>query len=371
MSAKPHNRDWRRWTVAITGMNAKPENPGPGLAVARCLRDMPGFSGRIIGLGYDALDPGLYHRSVCDGGYLLPYPATGSDALMERLSDIHAAEHIDAIIPCLDSELINFAMVKGGLDGLGIRLLSASRDQIKDRSKDRLPELCRKLAIPVPYTKTVADPDFFDWCQTEGWSYPLVVKGVFYDAKVAVNAAEAKAAFRAILADWGHPILVQKFLPGHEINLTALGDGKGGLVAPVMMRKCALTAKGKAWAGIAVDDESLRIMAASLVKELRWNGPLEVEAMCGEDGRLYLIEINPRFPAWVYLTHGVGRNLPAMLLRLLAGETLAEPVAPRPGTLFIRHAEDLIVSLDHYEAMLVGDGLQSDTGTGAGRRYSA
>ena len=32
---------WTRWTIAVTGMNAKPDNPGPGCAVARCLRVVP------------------------------------------------------------------------------------------------------------------------------------------------------------------------------------------------------------------------------------------------------------------------------------------------------------------------------------------
>jgi hypothetical protein len=46
-----------RVTVAVTGMNAVPDNPGPGLAVARCLREYHGDGIRIVGLGYDALDP--------------------------------------------------------------------------------------------------------------------------------------------------------------------------------------------------------------------------------------------------------------------------------------------------------------------------
>ena len=34
-------------TVAVTGMNALPDNPGPGLAVARCLREAYGDGIRI------------------------------------------------------------------------------------------------------------------------------------------------------------------------------------------------------------------------------------------------------------------------------------------------------------------------------------
>lgn len=62
-------------TVALTGMNAT-DNPGPGVAVAMALRADPDFQGRIVGLTYDALDPGLYIDGLLDGAYLLPYPSS-------------------------------------------------------------------------------------------------------------------------------------------------------------------------------------------------------------------------------------------------------------------------------------------------------
>jgi carbamoyl-phosphate synthase large subunit len=60
---------WSQWTVAVTGMNARPDNPGPGYAVARCLEEASEFSGKVIGLGYDALDAGLHHRGVSENGH--------------------------------------------------------------------------------------------------------------------------------------------------------------------------------------------------------------------------------------------------------------------------------------------------------------
>jgi carbamoyl-phosphate synthase large subunit len=57
-------------TIAVTGMNARADNPGPGVAVARCLREVAGFEGRIIGLGYDVLDPGLFQTELTDAAYL-------------------------------------------------------------------------------------------------------------------------------------------------------------------------------------------------------------------------------------------------------------------------------------------------------------
>lgn len=341
-------------------MNAKPDNPGPGLAVARCLRSLPEFTGRVIGLGYDALDPGLYH-SFLHTSYMLPYPTAGADAQIERLAELRAKEKIDVIIPCLDAELTNFAHNEARLLALGIRMLVPTREQIKERAKDNLPSLCRRLSIAVPDTQSVTDPSFFDRCQDDGWSYPLVVKGIYYDAEITNDPAEAKAAFRRIADQWGYPVLAQQFVPGYEINLLAVGDGRGGMIAPVMMRKKALTDKGKAWAGIAIDDDGLEQLATKIIQALNWRGPLEVEVLHGDDGRLYLIEVNPRFPAWVYLSHGVGRNLPAIILRLLAGETTFEVPQQCSGTLFIRYAEEAIVSLDQFESILVNGTVRTNS----------
>ena len=120
-----------------------------------------------------------------------------------------------------------------------------------------------------------------------------------------------------------------------------------------MMKKRAVTSKGKAWAGVATADENLALVARKLVRELNWKGPLEVEVMRDAKGNYQLIEINPRFPAWVYLSHGVGRNLPALLLELAMGRPVPAMAPPRPGTMFIRHALETIVPMSLFESLMM------------------
>lgn len=338
------------WTVAVTGMNAKPDNPGPGVAVARCLREAAGFKGRILGLGYDSLDPGLYLREDCDAGYLLPYPAAGADALLERIDEILRDGRIDAVIPCLDAELASFIALEPSLARRGIRLLLPERVALFRRNKDNLPTLCAEAGVATPRVRRITREDFFDLKGSDGdfWRYPLVVKGIFYDAYVVHTPAEARQRFHQLAAAWGYPVLVQEYVEGEEVNLAALGDGSGAMIGPVMMKKQALTDKGKAWAGVAIDDPDLLAAGQRLLAALKWRGPLELEMLRDRSGKLQLIEINPRFPAWIYLSHGVGRNLPAALLALLQGaspESL-DLAPPRPGTTFIRHAREAIVGLD-------------------------
>jgi carbamoyl-phosphate synthase large subunit len=345
----------RRLTVGVTGLNARADNPGPGLAVVRCLRecaDFGGFELRIVGFSYDALDPGLYHPFV-DAAYLLGYPFAGAAALAERLREIHARERLDVIIPCLDAELPNFVQLQPELHSWGILTFLPSAKQLQLRDKSRLAELARQAGVAVPETRLVHDASFFHGRGAEGWNYPLVVKGLYYDAQICHDATSATAAFTKISSSWGVPIIVQKPVRGEEYNLTGIGDGYGQLIAPVMMRKRALTDKGKAWAGITVNDTKLLATAEAIVKHLNWRGALEVELIRDEFGVYHLIEVNPRFPAWIYLSAGVGRNLPAAMLRLIMGAPLPSFPAVPAGTMFIRYAEEVIVPMQSFESMML------------------
>lgn len=340
-------------TVAVTGMNAVPDNPGPGLAVARCLREHYGDRIRIVGFGYDALDPGIYLDGYCDTAYLLSYPLNGADALLDRMREIQALEFIDVLIPCLDAELPLMVSLAPQLAALGIQTFLPDAEQLQRRAKDRLPELARAAGVGCPEIRPLTSPAFFSTCHQEGWSYPMVVKGPFYDARIVSNAADAAAAFHHIAREWGLPVLAQRFVGGEEYNLTAVGDGKGAMLGEVMMKKRAITSKGKAWAGVVTSDEALADFARSLIATLQWKGPLEVEVMRDADGEYQLIEINPRFPAWIYLSQGVGRNLPALLLELALQRTPAPLPAARPGTMFIRYAQETIVPLAEFESMMI------------------
>ena len=340
-------------TVAITGMNAVPDNPGAGLAVARCLREAYGERIRIVGLGYDALDPGLHRREYCDSAHLISYPGSGADSLLARLSEIHDAERIDVLLPCLDAELPLMIALAPRLAEIGIRSYLPGAEQLARRAKDRLPELAHGAGVACPETLSIAQAEFFRDCERKGWPFPLVVKGVFYDARVVANREEAEVAFRTIAAEWGLPVLVQKRIAGEECNLAGVGDGTGALLGEVMMKKRAITSRGKAWAGISIHDEELAETAHRLVAALKWKGPIEIEVMRDGQGAYQLIEINPRFPAWIYLSQGVGRNLPALLLALTLGEKLPPLPPPRPGMLFIRYAQETIVPLSSFESLMM------------------
>ena len=115
------------------------------------------------------------------------------------------------------------------------------------------------------------------------------------------------------------------------------------------MRKLYITDKGKAWAGITIDDESFIQLARKFISVTRWRGGCELEIMQAADGKPYIMEVNPRFPAWIYLTAAAGQNQPAALVKMALGLTVEPFVTYEVGKMFIRYAWDLITDISEFQ----------------------
>lgn len=337
-----------KYTIAVTGLNAI-DSPGPGLAIIRGLKDAHSFDVRIIGLSYEALEPGIYLHEYVDKTYQIPFPTAGQDVLFERLTYINEQEDINFLFPNFDAELYNFIKLRKSMEEvLGIKMVLPTLEQFEERHKVNLYEYGIKHEIKVPKAKVIYSTAEIP-AAAALYGYPLVVKGKFYDAKVAYNNDQAAQHFNKISAQWGLPILVQEFIRGSEVNVCGIGDGKGNLLGAVPMRKLYITDKGKAWAGISLDNEELLKLTQNMVESTKWAGPFELEFVKTVDDEYYLLEINPRFPAWCYLTVGAGQNQMEALVNLAMGKKVKPFKTYKVGTMFIRYSNDLIVDINEFE----------------------
>ncbi len=337
----------RKITIAISGLNAI-DSPGPGIAVIRGLREAKSFDVKIIGLSYESLEPGIYMHDIIDKTYHIPYPTTGTDTLLSRIEYINNIEKIDVIIPNFDAELYSFMKLEDTFKEMGINMFLPTIQQFEERHKVNLPEFGKKYDIKVPYSKSIFSTHEI-YNLTNDFTYPMVIKGKYYDANIAYNIEQAKSYFNKISAKWGLPIVVQEFVHGTEYNVTGLGNGNGSTIAAVPMRKQYITDKGKAWGGISIDDKAMIELTHKFVSQTKWRGGFELELMKGQDNEFYLLEINPRIPAWIYLAVGVGQNIPEALVNLALGEKVEPYTDYTVGKMFIRYAWDMIVDIEEFQ----------------------
>lgn len=337
--------------IAISGLN-NVDSPGPGIPVIRGIRESNKFDSRIIGLAYENLEPGPYMHEFVDKTYKVPYPSEGVESLMDRISYIHSRENIDVLIPNFDSEIFVFIKLADRLKDMGIHTFLPTLHQFDERHKSNLPAFGKKYGIKVPdsYPATSIS-EIVDLKTDQKMDYPMVIKGKFYDAFIAGNPEQAAIYFNKISAKWGLPVVVQEFVKGTEVNVVALGDGTGRTIGAVPMRKQYITDKGKAWGGITLDDPGMIDYTHKLIASTNWRGGMELELIRTAENELYLIEINPRLPAWVYLAVAAGQNLPEAMVQLATGETLEPFTEYAIGKMFIRYSFDMICNLDEFQQL--------------------
>jgi len=335
--------------IGISGINAT-DNPGPGVAVARSLKAAMPHLG-LVGMSYDVHDPGNYMSDLFQNSFLMPYPTKGWEPMRASILNIRTKTGLTDYIPCLDAELPLAIRHQSDLKKMGISTFLPEESQFELRSKDRLVELAGNIGCLHPRTEVAPSTDAVVEILRDRIACPAVVKGKYYKAYTVYNVDTAILKATEIASEWGYPLLVQERIEGQEINLIGLGDGTGRVIGRVSIKKQLTTTLGKVWTAVTIRDERLDALCDRFCAATKWRGPFELECMINTGG-IYLIEINPRFPAWVFFATGVGVNLPLALIDLMDGRE-PEPVPDaKVGKYLVRYTSEFVTELSQFQNLL-------------------
>ena len=324
--------------VAVSGLN-NTDNPAPGIGVAKSLKGH-----NLIGLSYDVNEPGVYQH-IFEKVYLMPYPTMGWEEFKNRLLYIKEKSNIEFVFANLDAELPLYIKYQDELKNLGIDTYLPSLKCFEMREKKKLAEFSEFLGVKHPKTIEVFSVDELIKALNE-FSFPVMIKGNYYKAYKALNLEEAIEYFYSISNEWGFPILVQEVVSGVEVNYIGVGDGEK-LIAGVGMKKLMTTHLGKVWSAVTIKNDALIEVSKKFVEKSGWRGAFEFEAISnGKD--IYLIEINPRFPAWVYFATSIGVNLPEIILKLSQGEKIEPNLDYPTEKMYVRFTEETVVDFKEF-----------------------
>jgi predicted ATP-grasp superfamily ATP-dependent carboligase len=168
---------------------------------------------------------------------------------------------------------------------------SASFERLND--KWQFYQCCSQLDVRVPKTVLLGDKseiDFENLCTAVG--LPLVVKPTNKSNNLGVQVICSKDDFRKkILSPKSYnffPLIAQSFVPGLDIDISALVD-RGHI------EKFAVQIR-KEDAIYFVRNEELVQLAEVVVRELRYTGVIHIDARLHDSSKeVFLIEANPRF----------------------------------------------------------------------------
>lgn len=326
--------------IGVTGMSAE-KYSSPGIHVARCIKeDRPYLS--LLALG-EPLMPGMYMRDILNGAYLV-YPDD-----IDKILEICKTHHIDALIPNTDSDVELCAKNRNRFDEIGIKLMIPSLAAVEiANDKLKTSAFAASLNIKSPETCESTPERIADT------PAPYVLKGSRGGVLVA-RTSEEGAVSDQYLRQMGEIPIIQKLVDGEPYSTAGIAiDGK--IHAAVSIKKLNITETGSTLTGVTVQDEVLKGIADNIISGLNWSGPFEIEFI--KNSHYHLIEINCRFPAWIYLSKGAGLNLPAMLVDMLLGEKVDSGGIYKTGVAFMRLPVDQILDIDEIVRLEVRQAVE-------------
>ena len=336
--------------IALTGFDGL-DVPHPGISVARALRE--GWRGpvELHALGYDAFMTGAWMHGAADELHTLPKLSAGEGAMLERLVGLAGRFDLEVLLPTLDLEIPTMARIADRLAAVGVRTLLPSPEAIYATGKLRLPKLCHDNKFPTPRTIHVLDLGDLA-LHADQFGYPLFVKGVVAGAKRANDAAQACAAAAELNEKWGGGVLLQQVVEGEEYNVAAVVGQDGSIRSMISIRKLGVNSKGKGVVCTVIDDPDIARHAREIIEALNWRGPLELEFVRPLGAKVpYLIEINCRFPSWIFLSHWAGANLPVLCAEEALGRRRGRMPKPKPGTSFVRDVAETAIPFERIDAL--------------------
>lgn len=139
------------------------------------------------------------------------------------------------------------------------------------------------------------------------------------------------------LAAGGMDLVAQELIPGPENRIESYHvyvDRGGGIAGEFTGRKIRTypASCGHSTALEITDAADVTELGRGLIERLDLRGVAKFDFKRGPDGRLHLLEVNPRFNLWHHLGAVAGVNLPALVYADLAGLPRPAVARPRAGT---------------------------------------
>lgn len=288
-------------------------NPQPGVGIVRSLRE--GYpNAQLVGVEYSTRVSGIHWEGLDEVWLQRPWEELDLDLYGAKVKAALDAGGLWISGSDLEALWLGTVFPDGHPN-----LLAPPPAALKGIAKPAV-EAHRGLPVSIP---TYVATDLPDWelhafCRQHNWR--MWLKGPYYDA-ARVGSWDVFVAARAALTKvWStETLFLQAHVSGYEESVM-FAAYQGELLSCVSMRKRDITPEGKTWAGdVSEVDPEFERPLRRIVKELNWTGGGEVEMVRDAAGKLWLLEVNPRFPAWVHGATIAGFNLPSLLVQAATG----------------------------------------------------
>ena len=289
----------------------------------------------------------------------LQVPAVYDPKYIDITLNICKEQKIDALISLNDLELPILAENKSKFEELGVTVI-VSDPEVIDIAFDKYKTAQWMESIGLNAPKTYITLASAKEALAKGEiAFPLFMKPRWGSGSIGLETIEdmeeldiyyhllMKKIKKTILATasvGNEYIMIQEKLTGNEFGLDVMNDLEGNNVAVSVKQKLAMRA-GETDKAITVDLPEVREMGATIGRNLKHIGNLDVDIMQRANGDYCALELNPRFGGGYPFSYEAGVNLPKAILQWLKGEKVDPSILqPEYGRMFAKN--DYLVSVD-------------------------
>ena len=250
--------------------------------------------------------------AFCDCVHLVP--RISDERYIPTLLAICEQEHVDLLIPTIDTDLLILSESKKLFETVGTRVLVSDSDKIRlCRDKNLTSTFFGECGLKAPHTVN-------SFLKYSG-EYPCFIKPK--DGSSSINAFKAEDfAELQIYAEHLKDYVIQPFVAGEEYTVDILCDFDGNPIF-ITPRKRLAVRSGEVLKTEISQDQRIISEIMRLISNFRPCGPITVQLIRDKSGEDYYIEINPRFGGGAPLSMKAGANSAESILKLLLGEKVA------------------------------------------------
>lgn len=296
-------------------------NPQPGVGIARSLRAAYPKA-TLIGVEYSNRCSGIHWQDFDDIWLQRPWDEINLETHAREIEKVLDSGAL--WISSIDLEILWFGTV---FPNGHPNLLTPPRLALEMVAKPAIPAH-EGLPVKIPpfVTTEISDWDLHAFSREYDWKVWL--KGPYYEAVKTENWASFEAMRNQMASAWStDKLFLQSHVSGYEESVVFCAY-RGELLDCVRMQKRDLTELNKTWAGdVSQVAEEFSEPLKKIVRNLNWTGGAELEMVRDAENQLWLLECNPRFPAWIHGATITGFNVPARLVEGATGVRAKETIA--------------------------------------------
>ena len=249
--------------------------------------------------------PAIY---AADNYYIVPR-MTDPDYL-DVIMDICTKERINAVIPLQEDELMYMAQRKQIFADNEIWLVESSYETIAlCRDKYLFSQAMAREGVSVIPTHLPEEAE-----QVLDESGKVMVKDRYGAGSVGNIIIESKQLLKAYLDAAHSELIVQPFLCGKEYGADVYVDKISKKMTSIFVKEKIRMRAGETEKSISVVNEAIYKLIQQVTDTIDFSGPLDVDII-EQNGKLYVLEINPRFGGGYPHAYECGVNFPRYILK--------------------------------------------------------